>query len=227
MTENGPKSLWERMSGKMPSFPTLLLTVMGLLIIVLIIIALLLDSPVLRRLSDPAFARGLITFVITIATIGLAFVLVLESFCGEDTTDKPFQHGREVFAGLMGVLGTIVGFYFGSTEKLIVPLEIAEIRLIDANTDQPQLLAHISGGFPPYKYLITFDRTDQKLPEIQGISQDGWILERLTQTVKPGTKITVAITDKDKKEQKAEKEVTDEGGPPKPKQPSLTQTPKR
>ena len=39
-----------------------------------------------------------------------------------------FVAPEEVFAGLMGVLGTIVGFYFGSAEKATPPLEISAIQ---------------------------------------------------------------------------------------------------
>ena len=46
------------------------------------------DTPVIRRLTDPPFARGLITFIISVATVGLAFVLVCESFSNGRNDDK-------------------------------------------------------------------------------------------------------------------------------------------
>src|SRR5713101_7707327 len=62
------------------------LLVIGLLIL-LMFGAVLFDVPVLKRLSDPPFARGLITFLITVATIGLAFVLVYEAMPSTTTDD--------------------------------------------------------------------------------------------------------------------------------------------
>src|SRR4029077_14107018 len=49
-------------------------------ILFLIGIAVLTDNAVVRRLTDPPFARGLITFIISVATIGLAFVQHFRSF---------------------------------------------------------------------------------------------------------------------------------------------------
>ncbi|MFO1431428.1 MAG: hypothetical protein U1F76_15005 [Candidatus Competibacteraceae bacterium] len=69
----------------------------------------------ISKLSNPAVSRGLITFLISVATIALAFFLVFQSFFSSESSDDRFRRGREVFAGLLGVLGTIVGFYFGAT----------------------------------------------------------------------------------------------------------------
>ena len=86
------------------------------------------DIPLIGRLSDPSFARGLITFLISVATIGLAFVLVYQA---SSSSDDSFRRAREVFAGLMGILGTIVGFYFGSADKTSAKLDIAAVKFTD------------------------------------------------------------------------------------------------
>ena len=162
---------------------------MGSVLIVLGV-AILWDAQVIRRLSDPGFARGLITFLISVATIGLAFVLVFQSF---STDDNSFRRAREIFAGLMGVLGTIVGFYFGSAEKTTALPEIAPIKLSGS-----QLVTHVTGGNRPYRYSIT--STDKDFKELRKISEDGWIVEVLEQPAKPGTTITIEVTDiKDQK----------------------------
>jgi hypothetical protein len=82
-----------------------------------ILIAIFQDSQVLRRLEDTAYARGVIKFLISLAAIGLAFMFVHQALTGGNTSEAGFQRGREVLSGLMGVLGTIVGFYFGSDDK--------------------------------------------------------------------------------------------------------------
>ena len=48
-------------------------------------------APVIDNLSDPGFARGLITFIITLATIGLAFMLAYQAFFASDSSDDRFQ----------------------------------------------------------------------------------------------------------------------------------------
>jgi hypothetical protein len=69
----------------------------------LIGIAVLTDTSVIHRLTDPPFARGLITFIISVATIGLAFVLVCESFAaGSDNKfDERFRRAQEILALLI------------------------------------------------------------------------------------------------------------------------------
>jgi hypothetical protein len=152
--------------------------------------------------------------MISVATIGLAFVLVYQSFLSQASADS-FRRAREVFAGLMGVLGTIVGFYFGTVEKPATSLEIAAIKAADK-----QLLTHVSGGTRPYQYSIT--STDKEFKEIKKVSEDGWIVELLEQPPKPGSIITVEVTDN--KEQKASRKI-DFPGELKPENTSPTPKP--
>ena len=68
------------------------------MVLLLIGAAVLFDSAVIRRLTDTPFARGLITFIISVATIGLAFVLVCESFSttqDDKLFDERFRRARE------------------------------------------------------------------------------------------------------------------------------------
>jgi hypothetical protein len=122
---------------------------------------------------------------------------VYQSFFANQRTDDGFRRAREVFVGLMGVLGTIVGFYFGSAERPIAPLEIAPIRVVDK-----LLITHVSGGTPPYRYEITSDNDFKK---INKVSDDGWIIEVLEQPPSPGSTIIVVVTDG--KQQTASKSV--------------------
>jgi hypothetical protein len=176
--------------------------------------AIIFDAPIIGRLGDPAFTRGLITWIISMSTIGIAFVLIYQAFFAVDSSDDRFRRAREIFTGLMGVLGTIVGFYFGSAEKSGLTFEVAEIRFADK-----QLMTHISGGARPYRYSIT--STDKNFPPIKKISEDGWIIETQEQTPKPGTTITIEATDS--KDQKASRKL-DIPGDTKP--PTTTPTPK-
>src|SRR5262249_52339895 len=74
------------------------------------------EGDFLNRLREHEYARGLITFIISVSAIILAFVLVISSLFGStNLSEDQYRRGREVFTGLMGVLGTIVGFYFGAS----------------------------------------------------------------------------------------------------------------
>ena len=62
-------------------------------------------------------ARGLITFLFAVATVGIALVIVLAVFLSTGSKEEigeRFQMGKDILAVLIGVFGTIIGFYFGS-----------------------------------------------------------------------------------------------------------------
>jgi hypothetical protein len=187
----------------------------ALTIVLIVLAAFWVGSTILKNplilfdLRDQAYARGVITFLFSIVTLVMAFLLVIQAFTakGEDKdAEKRFSRAREVFTVLMGVLGTIVGFYFGSAEKAVTDLEVAEIRVVDK-----QLLSHISGGARPYRYSIISSDKDFKTIKNR-ISEDGWIVETLEQPPKAGTTITVDV--RDGKDQKVSKESKVGGSSP-------------
>jgi hypothetical protein len=66
-------------------------------------------------ISDVAFARGLITLLFSVGTIAVAVVLTFAAlFQNHDDAKERFDRGKQVLGILIGILGTIVGFYFGS-----------------------------------------------------------------------------------------------------------------
>ena len=68
------------------------------------------------KLASPGSARGLITFLfsfITIAVILIVIIALLWMDKGENLDDR-FTKAKDIIAILVGILGTIVGFYFGS-----------------------------------------------------------------------------------------------------------------
>jgi len=139
-----------------------------------ILILIAKGAPILDKISDPAFARGLITFIISLATIGLAFTMVYQAFYSQDSSDDRFRRAREIFTGLMGVLGTIVGFYFGSTGGRPAIPQLAEVQVAGR-----ELMTHASGGTPPYKFTLTAtgkfgDGTEIKVSR-EIVSDDGWL----------------------------------------------------
>jgi hypothetical protein len=136
--------------------------------------------PVIDKLCEPSFARGLITFIICVATIGLAFMLTYYAFAKE-TTDDRFRRAREVFAGLLGVLGTIVGFYFGSANTGVLPISIADIQV--SEPDRREIVTYITGGTPPYQCRMEvtgkFEGSDESRDTADLVSDNGWIKRTL------------------------------------------------
>lgn len=143
---------------------------------------------IINSFADPAVARGAITFLIGVATIGIAFTLIYQAFYAPDSSDDRFRRGREIFAGMMGILGTIVGFYFGSTDRDAVKFEVADIRIEDS-----VLRTHVAGGTPPFKYSIASDAQDFVAVE-DAVSVDGWIRQGLSKLPAKGT-LFVQVTD--------------------------------
>src|SRR6266478_297677 len=72
----------------------------------------------LDTLKEITVTRGLITFLIAITTMGIAIMLAISTLFGKggEEEDKRFDRGKQVLSVLIGLLGTIVGFYFGSSQ---------------------------------------------------------------------------------------------------------------
>ncbi|MDO9709046.1 hypothetical protein [Paracraurococcus lichenis] len=90
----------------------------GLCVLLFLFVYLNFNTSLLTDLSNPAVSRGVITFLVAIATVGIAVIVVVNSLLGtgskEDMAER-FRQGKDVLTVLIGVLGTIVGFYFAQT----------------------------------------------------------------------------------------------------------------
>src|SRR4051794_37933441 len=78
-----------------------------------------LDKTLLHQLGDVETARGLITFLVAVSTVGIAliFIVWVASTALSDTGVKDRSaFNKEVLTSLIGIFGTIVGFYFGATQ---------------------------------------------------------------------------------------------------------------
>jgi hypothetical protein len=89
---------------------------------------------------------------------------------GEDA-DKRFDRGKQVLTTMIGILGTIVGFYFATAVRPQTPREgpaITENQISFANDSLPDAavnkpykqMIQVTGGIPPLKWSI-----DGKLPD--------------------------------------------------------------
>ncbi len=97
----------------------LMFFVLGLGLLAVIVGGIWSERGFLIALADEENARGLITFLIAITTVGIALILAISTIVlksGEDN-DARFDRGKQVLTMLIGVLGTIVGFYFGSAQN--------------------------------------------------------------------------------------------------------------
>jgi hypothetical protein len=161
--------------------------ILGMIIVYILFNGLSTKDSIVRDLGNPDLARGVITFIFAIGTIGIALLLTLGALLGDHTQDE-FAKAKEVLTVLIGVFGTILGFYFGTATGNAQKLEVAAIRITDK-----QLMTHVAGGTPPYRYSITSNEKDFKQVKDQ-TSADGWIVQPIDVVPKTG-KITVDVID--------------------------------
>lgn len=156
-------------------------------IFVLIGSAIIGFDSVLIKMGRIEFARGLITYLFAVVTIGTAVVLVVSALTGTETpTHKErFQRGKEILSLLLGVFGTIVGFYFGSevahTQTQAPVVQIAPLRLSDqmgTSGGAVKLETFITGGTPPYRVGTGFD-SEEVLPTDK-YDATGWYSKMIT-----------------------------------------------
>ena len=185
-----------------------LLVILGILIAIIFATVSSSGGEFLLKLKDIETARGLITFLVVVTPISIALILsVYVMASNEDIVaiKERFTYAKDVLAILVGILGTVLGFYYGALNK-----GDEQTFSIDAQFPGNQIIAHISGATPPYRYKIIFPGEQSKNAS-QKVSKDGWITEALPSTLKKDDSIQFDIVDsKDKKLSKAIKYVLEE-----------------
>jgi len=144
------------------------------------------DKGVISKMATQEFARGMITYLFALVTIGTAVVLVVYSLSSDDgeVVEKKFQRGKEILALLLGVFGTIVGFYFGSATReglsTVETLRLTPVMLNPSRTVGGQsvtLVAAVSGGVTPYRYKLQLG--SNAIVDNQLVKEDGWIVQEI------------------------------------------------
>jgi hypothetical protein len=139
------------------------------------------NSRIFDQLKDSSYARGVITYLVTIATIGLIFIIVLQIMFVKKESEEQVKGAREVLAILAGILGTIVGFYFGQTTDSTKPPRIEQLAISPITDGKERITAFVNGGVIPYKYTLSFsDGAEPK--EVTGESNNGIIVEDIATT---------------------------------------------
>ncbi|MBS0206726.1 MAG: hypothetical protein JSS49_27945 [Planctomycetes bacterium] len=123
-----------------------------------LLVAGVLTGGLLEFLSSIQGARGLITFLIAIGTIAIAVILTLASVLmetdGIDALKERLSKGKEILTVLVGVLGTIVGFYFAHNpdDSPGGKVTVAVVAVPNEVTvgEEFEVLAMTTGGTLPY-----------------------------------------------------------------------------
>ena len=172
------------------------------------------DKGVLKAMSQTEFARGLITYLFAVVTIGTAVVLVVFSLTHTDEDDSRFNKGKEVLSLLLGVFGTIVGFYFGS--EVHDGNGIEEFSMAPPSLSAKQVSAggkvtvttYVSGGELPYRYSIIIGDDERQLEYKELADDTGWIKKQLVApSVKEEKVVNILIGAKSENNDKTIKSV--------------------
>ena len=133
--------------------------ILSAIVLVFMMIGIISDK-MLPTLANVATARGLITFLITIVTVTIALILLLSTIVSNSPDrNQRYLDGKDLLFALIGVLGTIVGFYFGQTTTGVESLRMAPVFLSTENPtegDAVNLVTFVHGGTAPYTYSVSF-----------------------------------------------------------------------
>jgi len=141
--------------------------------------------------------RGMIAYLIAVITVGIALILVLSTIVSDaPDREKRFSQGKEVLTALIGVLGTIVGFYFGiAHDETKSGMSLGPIMLMRAADGSLELRTSVLGGKGPYAYEITF--SDDAIPRQRGVSSDGNLQATLPEKATENVGFTIRVIDGD------------------------------
>ena len=198
------KPAWHQM------FEPVTIVAVSILISVFVFVLISAASPtggLLARMAQPTFARGLITYFFAVVTIGTAVVLLIAGLTHAFSEDGKarFDRGKDILSLLLGVFGTIVGFYFGSEaanqattkEFAVTPMWTSNHTLRPGETTS--ITAYVSGGTPPYQ----FEQSSSGGETNSGpVDPSGWIVFDFTApqvSERTGVTLTLDVTDADGK----------------------------
>ena len=150
-------------------------------------------------------ARGVITYLISVTTIGMATILMISSIMtGGKEMKERFALGKEILTLLIGILGTIIGFYYGSTNNSskttsadsTAALRISPLVITREKNDSMRIIikGHIEKGTPPYSYLTSTDSKDLFQVNKDRTSTSDDIIDELLLKEKPKIDEPISIT---------------------------------
>jgi hypothetical protein len=162
--ENAPhRGFWSQLvEFMMGHFGALFLGIFGIVLASVLVIGIF-DNKFFGSLSKPEQARGLITFLFSISTIAVIMLIAIATFwMNKDEVQARFDKAKDLLTIIIGVLGTILGFYFGSLTsgdgaRGMFLANVEQSSYVVSSGDKVTISASIVGGISPYRYNILFN----------------------------------------------------------------------
>jgi uncharacterized membrane protein len=109
-------------------FGTLALVAAGAVIAATLIYGVFFQPDFLKSLADVNVARGLITFLFAFGTIAVIILIAIATFWGNvDEVERRVAIAKDTLTILIGIFGTILGFYFGAMTANPPPAPPADV----------------------------------------------------------------------------------------------------
>jgi len=122
-------------------------------------------------------ARGLITFLFVLCTSGVILLTAIAIFWMDDKDNikDRFAYAKDLLTIIIGVLGTILGFYYGLQASSGATMGITNVTLskpIAKTNDKVTFTGQVVGGKGPFTGTIEFTDPTGAVPEVATMKKD-------------------------------------------------------
>ena len=187
---------------------------MGLLlfgIAFLIILLFALFSPTFyQSLANVDQLRGMVTFFFVLSATGIIVLFAMSIFWidSSDEVTKRFAAAKDLLTIVIGVVGTIMGFYFGTASNSSANLAVSSVAVSPLTVkagEKAVISAKFIGGAKPYSYSIIFGSSSLTAAQLNPLqiksekSEDGIISKQIIAPAVTDTSVlqyTITATDK-------------------------------
>jgi hypothetical protein len=148
--------LWSRLGVRLGPIA---LALAGVLIAAVLIYGVFFHGDFLSIMAKADQARGLITFLFSISTIAIFLLIAIATFwIDKDQVEIRFSKAKDLLTVMIGIFGTILGFYYGSdaneqSQGAGAGNPAPSSLLVDPG-GQAAAATWTVGGLPPGKYVL-------------------------------------------------------------------------
>jgi len=163
--QTGPQGFWARaLTLVTEHLGAFMLLLFGVLIAAILTLGIFgFGGNLLTSIAKPEQARGLITFLFSVSTIAIFLLIAVATFYMDKTQlGDRFDKAKDVLTLMIGIFGTILGFYYGSLANPTgegVAMRLANIEVpsvVVAPGEKTTVTATVLGGTAPITYDLYF-----------------------------------------------------------------------